>query len=105
MRASFRNNIKLILFVYSYLCRKSYYCLSFEYVFRGGEEEEISFAYCPPYTYSKLNRFIASLHEKNQTSPNFPFLKQERLCLSMSGLEVPLLTITGTSENKCFAYT
>lgn len=53
--------------------------------------EKILFSYCYPYTYSKLINFLKSLHVECRPRD---CLKETILCKSLSGLTVPLLTIT-----------
>ena len=62
--------------------RRAYFCLSFEYEFTGGP---VHFAYSIPYTYSRLLGLLEELKGK---------VDRNALCKSLSGLEVPLLTIT-----------
>lgn len=47
---------------------------------------EVSFAYSIPYTFSRLQQYIASLQGQ-------PHVKVSTLCQSLSGLELPLITI------------
>jgi hypothetical protein len=49
------------------------------------------FAYCYPYSFSKLTSFVKQLHL--DCAPR-DCLKETTLCKSLSGLTVPLLTIT-----------
>mgnify|MGYP002370946182 CR=1 FL=1 len=64
---------------------------SFTYDF-GIEGDTTSFAYCVPYTYTRLNKF---LHDcKAKFGNNF---KLQAGWKSLSGLNVPLLTITDDS--------
>lgn len=65
--------------------RRAYFSLSFEYEFTGGP---VHFAYSIPYTYSRLLRLLEELEPKATRS---------LLCKSLSGLEVPLLTITDSA--------
>ena len=53
----------------------------------------MEFAYCIPYTYTRLWRLIDKI-EKH------PHYKYEKLCNSLSGVEVPLLTITDFEDKK-----
>ncbi|CAG9328864.1 unnamed protein product [Blepharisma stoltei] len=65
--------------------RRIYYCLSFSYQFK--ENDAFYFAYSVPYRYSKLCNFVKELEKSN-------FVKNEVLCKSLSGVDVPILTIT-----------
>jgi hypothetical protein len=67
---------------------RKFYCLSFE-IESLYDKDEISIAYSVPYTYSTLLRFLS-----DKTS--LPHLKISKLGQSLSGLDVPLLTITGS---------
>lgn len=67
------------------------YIYSFSYDF-SYEDDETSFAYCIPYTYSQLNDHILqwkSLHT--------PIFKHQTLWKTLSGLPVPVITITDDS--------
>lgn len=63
--------------------------MSFEYTFEY-DDDEVQFAYCVPYTYSHLLKFINQLTNKYGDSG---YLKVSKLCNSLGALEVPLLTI------------
>ena len=65
--------------------RRAYFSLSFEFEFTGSP---VHFAYSIPYTYSKLLGLLDELKEK---------MTRTSLCKSLSGLDVPLLTVTDTS--------
>lgn len=52
----------------------------------------MSFAYCPPYTYSHLRNVILDLKRTHNCEATV--LTEQKLCSSLSGLEIPLLTIT-----------
>ena len=69
---------------------KKYYQLSFEYNF-GTKNDEIEFAYHIPYTFSRCEGFL-------KTIAGHKFVTQEKLCNTISGLEVPMLTITDSSN-------
>lgn len=66
--------------------------LSFSYIFSAGDK--VFFSYCPPYSLSKLQATIKSLRDSAGPSLHF---RQEQLCLSLSGLGVPILTCTASS--------
>lgn len=61
---------------------------SFTYDF-GIDYDTTSFAYCIPYTYSRLSKFVLECKTKYAAC-----LKVQALCKSLSGLSMPLLTIT-----------
>ncbi|KAL4504058.1 hypothetical protein ABPG72_022688 [Tetrahymena utriculariae] len=77
---------------------KLYYQLSFEYVFKYSDDV-VSIAYCPPYTFSYLTTFLRELSTIHKLQ-NGNFLKEEKLSSSMSGLDVPLLTITDFNQSE-----
>jgi len=68
--------------------------LSFEYKFEY-DNDEVSFATLPPYTFSDLHYFFKNklLMDANYDT-TIPCLKFSVLCKSLSGIVVPLLTIT-----------
>lgn len=69
------------------------YQLRFTYDFEY-PNDEVQFAYCIPYTYSKLQKHILKYQN------NYPLIfKKESLCESIVGYDCPLLTITNPSEN------
>ena len=77
------------------LNKRVYYSLSFTFLFPTNES--FRFAYSIPYTYTDLFKFLSELH-------NFFFIKKEVLCKSLSGVDVPILTITDSEpiEKKEF---
>ncbi len=74
----------------TFLSRKKYFTLSFEYVTEY-DNDEIQFAYCIPYEYTRMIKLVYSF----QTNKN---VQIENLCYSLSGVQVPLLTITDPSD-------
>ena len=84
--------------------RKKYYQLSFEYTFKQ-EDDVVYFAYAIPYTFSKLHNLLKDVmrtHDeqlmKLQIPGNPQFIRESKFCHSLSGLEVPILTITSNVE-------
>lgn len=73
--------------------KRIYYSLSFTLNFPAGET--LQFAYSIPYTYSDLLKYLEGLKESK-------YLKREVLCKSLSGIDVPLLTVTdhGSRDKK-----
>lgn len=63
--------------------------LSFTYTLPSKQQEQIYFAYCFPYTFSRLTAFLKQL-----SIDAADCVKETVLCKSLSGLPVPLLTIT-----------
>ena len=75
--------------------KRIYYGLSFTILLPA--DESLRFAYSVPFTYSDLISFITSVKDSK-------YIKKEMLCKSLSGIEVPMLTITdfdskGKKEN------
>ncbi len=64
------------------------------------------FAYAEPYTFAQLTGLVAELAAKNARLPaEEQFFRQEVLCKSISGVAIPLLTITSriNSERRDYA--
>ena len=79
--------------------RRIFYCLSFTFIFPS--KETLKFAYSLPYTYSHLCKYLAKFDSN-------PYIKQETLCKSLSGVDIPMLTITDESpieEKECILVT
>ena len=72
-----------------------YYNLSFE-ITLDAEEDKIYFAYCFNYTFSKQLNFLKNLQNECKTKN---CLKQTSLCKDLSGIKVPLLTITSRLQS------
>lgn len=68
------------------LINRTYYSLSFTYSFTI-PTEKVYFAYAIPYQYTHLNRLLAEILPS-------PIIKQDVLCRSLGGVEVPLLVVT-----------
>ncbi|EAR82912.1 zinc carboxypeptidase family protein (macronuclear) [Tetrahymena thermophila SB210] len=71
---------------------KQPYQLSFEYEFLY-ENDTVWFAFCVPYTFTKLIKFLKETMKQHH-SQNKDFITEEKLCQTMSGIDVPLLTVT-----------
>ncbi|CAB1446531.1 unnamed protein product [Pleuronectes platessa] len=65
--------------VYYYRCpdHRRNYVMSFAFCF-DREDDVYQFAYCYPYTYSRLQHYLASLERRN-----LPYLQREQLGLSV----------------------
>ncbi|XP_054645082.1 BEN domain-containing protein 5-like isoform X1 [Dunckerocampus dactyliophorus] len=76
--------------VYYYRCpdHRRNYVMSFAFCF-DREDDVYQFAYCYPYTYSRLQHYLASLERRN-----LPYLQREQLGLSVQQRHLDLLTIT-----------
>ena len=65
------------------------YKLSYEY-YTDYENDEIFMAYCVPYTYTKLTKFLCSLSEKIEGTSGVKdgkgILKMSKLCTTLGGL-------------------
>ena len=70
--------------------QKRFYELSFTYDFRN-KNDTVYFAYCVPYTFSKLQNHLKALSKLPESDK---FLKEEHFCYSLSGISIPILTIT-----------
>lgn len=73
---------------------ENYYTLSFEYKFEY-LEDEVWFAHAVPYTYTDMQQQMAKLcADPNNQS----IIRKEILTNTLSGIAVPLLTITENVE-------
>lgn len=70
---------------------KSYFALTFSYKFEHALDK-VYFAYAFPYTFSRLCTFLSSVCAEHSD-----ILKRDTLCKSLSGVEVPYITITNFS--------
>lgn len=68
--------------VYYYRCpdHRRNYVMSFAFCF-DREDDVYQFAYCYPYTYTRLQHYLASLERRN-----LPYLQREQLGLSVVSL-------------------
>ncbi|XP_035863139.1 cytosolic carboxypeptidase 6 isoform X1 [Sander lucioperca] len=80
--------------VYYYRCpdHRRNYVMSFAFCF-DQEDDVYQFAYCYPYTYSRLQHYLASLERRN-----LPYLQREQLGLSVQQRRLDLLTITNSDH-------
>ena len=79
--------------------KKVFYALTFEYTFEYSDDR-VYFAYSVPYTYSDLLKLLGEVREccKNGNI----FFKEEVLCRTLSGINVPILTITSIKNKEEF---
>ncbi|KAK2574061.1 Cytosolic carboxypeptidase 6 [Acropora cervicornis] len=70
------------------------YVLSFAFAF-DNETDVYQFAYCFPYTYSRLQNFLAELDRRN-----LDCYRRELLCLTVQRKRLDLLTITSPENVK-----
>eukprot|EP00347_Sterkiella_histriomuscorum_P015717 403355948 len=87
---------------YSLQIYKTYFSFSFEYTFEF-DLDKVWFAYAIPYSYTMQQNFIKSIEEIQQKPENKTgnlIFKKEVLGRSLSGVDIPLLTITDFSENN-----
>uniref|UniRef100_A0A8P4KA43 Cytosolic carboxypeptidase 6 n=1 Tax=Dicentrarchus labrax TaxID=13489 RepID=A0A8P4KA43_DICLA len=82
--------------VYYYRCpdHRRNYVMSFAFCF-DREDDVYQFAYCYPYTYSRLQHYLASLDRRN-----LPYLQREQLGLSVQQRRLDLLTITNSDHHQ-----
>ncbi|XP_077079560.1 cytosolic carboxypeptidase 6-like isoform X4 [Siphateles boraxobius] len=80
--------------VYYYRCpdHRRNYVMSFAFCF-DREDDVYQFAYCYPYTYSRLQHYLASLERRN-----LDYLQREQLGLSVQQRRLDLLTITNPAH-------
>ncbi|TKS74581.1 Cytosolic carboxypeptidase 6 [Collichthys lucidus] len=81
--------------VYYYRCpdHRRNYVMSFAFCF-DREDDVYQFAYCYPYTYSRLQHYLASLERRN-----LPYLQREQLGLSVVSSEVGLVSSKSFEES------
>lgn len=70
------------------LKNKYFYQLSFTHTF-DNHDDKVFFAYCYPYTFSHLQNFL-----KEIKTPNKDYYQESVLGKSLSGVDIPLITIT-----------
>ena len=65
--------------VYYYRCpdHRKNYVMSFVFCF-DREDDVYQFAYCYPYSYTRLQNYLDALENKN-----YPYLQRELLCLTV----------------------
>jgi hypothetical protein len=73
-----------------------FYQMSFTFDFSEESGDNIYFAYSFPYTLSRLFKLLKHLKADTNIST---FYKESILCSSLSGIDVPLLTITQISKD------
>ena len=74
---------------------RKWYNLSWVHEFEYGKSDTVYFAMAVPYTFSDLRRDLTILREDEQRQQHIVYKK---LCDSIAGNEVPLLTITARKE-------
>uniref|UniRef100_A0A8C7LWA5 BEN domain containing 5 n=1 Tax=Oncorhynchus mykiss TaxID=8022 RepID=A0A8C7LWA5_ONCMY len=88
--------------VYYYRCpdHRRNYVMSFAFCF-DREDDVYQFAYCYPYTYTRLQHYLDSLERRN-----LDYLQREQLGLSVQQRRLDLLTITSPdiSPLSSFSY-
>lgn len=72
--------------------------MSFTFDFSDSEFDEVYFSYAYPYTFTRLIRFIRELKLDPDVSPTVK--DSVPICSSLSGIDVPLLTVTQNSNNE-----
>ena len=77
-----------------------YYTLSFKYTFES-VGNKVYFAFSEAYTFTQLMTFLYKLKEQQELiSEEKQFLNCESLCKSLSGVAIPLLTITNNINSS-----
>nr|XP_015211750.1 PREDICTED: BEN domain-containing protein 5-like isoform X2 [Lepisosteus oculatus] len=86
--------------VYYYRCpdHRRNYVMSFAFCF-DREDDVYQFAYCYPYTYSRLQHYLEILERRN-----LDYLKRELLGLSVQQRRLDLLTITSPENIEEFEH-
>lgn len=68
------------------------------YTYNFSSQEKVFFSYCPPYSLAKLQSAVRSLVHNCHPTIN---MRQEQLCLGLSGLGVPIIQcIENSSINQ-----
>ncbi|XP_041695279.2 cytosolic carboxypeptidase 6 isoform X3 [Coregonus clupeaformis] len=82
--------------VYYYRCpdHRRNYVMSFAFCF-DREDDVYQFAYCYPYTYTRLQHYLDSLERRN-----LDYLQREQLGLSVQQRRLDLLTITSPAQQN-----
>ena len=85
--------------VFYYRCpdHRNNYVLSFPFAF-DNEDDTYQFAYCYPYTFSRLQSHLDNIEKKR-----FEFFRREQLCLSVQKRRVDVLTITSKYNQNSVA--
>lgn len=78
-----------------------FHALSFTYTLGKQDRDTIYFSFCYPYTFSRLTQFLKELHIDCQPRD---CMKEAMLCKSLSGLTVPILTVTSRVKSDPTAY-
>ncbi|XP_074641861.1 cytosolic carboxypeptidase 6-like isoform X2 [Tubulanus polymorphus] len=82
--------------VYYYRCpdHRKNYVMSFSFCF-DREDDVYQFAYCYPYSYTRLQIYLDNLEKRNM-----PYFQRELLCLSVQQRRLDLLTITNPQNTQ-----
>eukprot|EP00941_MAST-03F_sp_MAST-3F-sp1_P000147 g147.t1 len=70
-------------------------CFTVEFEFEG-DDEYCFFAFCPPYTYTDLRACLGDIMSDPRRAQ---FVKQRKLCTTLAGNSVDVLTITRPSKS------
>ena len=83
---------------------KHYYKLSFSYEFKN-QDDKVYFSYCYPYTFSKLVNFLRDYTVgPNRRPKQIDYYGQSTFCKSLSGVDVPMVTITSRIHSDPMEY-
>lgn len=75
---------------------QKYYRLSFT-ITTQYDGDVLEIAYCPPYTYTRLQQFISRTATKVKHKD---ILSEGVMCLTLGGLKLPLLTVTNNATEE-----
>ncbi|KAK0395856.1 hypothetical protein QR680_001466 [Steinernema hermaphroditum] len=81
------------LYYYRSAAHGNRFILSFSHLF--DDSHRVEFAYCIPYTYSKLQQFLSNIDSRS-----LPFFKRDLLCHSVQKRRLDLITIADESLNR-----
>ncbi|CDW76600.1 UNKNOWN [Stylonychia lemnae] len=88
----------------NFIRMRKYFQVSFEHDFQY-ENDKVQFSYSVPYSYSRLYNFLKTINREHHLQipeTHNQFIKETQLCKSISGLEVPILTITSRINKQNF---
>ena len=96
--AYYRNHYVRDNSVHSIINGKTFYTLTFKLHFTH-DNDNCYLSYNYPYSYSFLMSEIHFWHNCHNSS--LIYFRHQRLCTSLVGNEVPILTITGANSSQC----
>uniref|UniRef100_A0A1I7XYQ8 Peptidase_M14 domain-containing protein n=1 Tax=Steinernema glaseri TaxID=37863 RepID=A0A1I7XYQ8_9BILA len=81
------------LYYYRSAAHGNRFILSFSHLF--DDSHRVEFAYCIPYTYTKLQQFLGNIESRNLS-----FFKRDLVCQSVQKRRLDLITIADESLNR-----